>query len=41
MRSNAVSQEEVKAAWQKVRAKGGVGGVDGESIKSFEKNLKK
>ena len=39
-RTNAISQEEVRMAWQKVRAKGGVGGVDGESIKSFEKNLK-
>jgi len=39
-RTNAISQKEVKMAWQKVRAKGGVGGVDGEGIKSFEKNLK-
>jgi RNA-directed DNA polymerase len=39
-RTNAISQEEVRKAWQKVRAKGGVGGVDGESIKSFERNLR-
>ena len=38
-RTYAISQEEVKVAWQKVRAKGGVGGVDGESIKSVERNL--
>lgn len=34
-----ISQEEVERAWQRVRAKGGIGGVDGESIKGFEKNL--
>jgi RNA-directed DNA polymerase len=35
----AISQDEVRLAWQRVRAKGGIGGVDGESIKSFEKHL--
>ena len=35
----AISQEEVMRAWKSVRAKGGVGGVDGESIKSFETKL--
>lgn len=35
----AISQQEVEQAWRRVRAKGGVGGVDGVSIKSFEKNL--
>ena len=35
----AISQEEVMLAWMRVRAKGGVGGVDGESIKSFEEKL--
>jgi RNA-directed DNA polymerase len=34
-----ISKEEVLTAWHKVRAKGGVGGVDGVSIKSFESNL--
>jgi RNA-directed DNA polymerase len=38
-RTYAISQEEVGKAWQKVRAKGGIGGVDGESIKSFERRL--
>ena len=28
-------------AWRKVRAKGGIGGVDGESIKSFESKLER
>ena len=28
----AISREEVALAWQRVRAKGGIGGVDGESI---------
>jgi group II intron reverse transcriptase/maturase len=37
----AISQEEVRLAWLRVRAKGGVGGVDGECIKSFEKHLNK
>jgi RNA-directed DNA polymerase len=37
----AVSQEEVNLAWRRVRAKGGIGGVDGESIKSFEQRLDK
>ena len=36
-----ISLEEVRGAWRKVRAKGGVGGVDGESIKSFEAKLEK
>ncbi len=35
----SISLEEVELAWHRVRAKGGVGGVDGESIKSFERNL--
>jgi RNA-directed DNA polymerase len=35
----AIKQQEVRAAWLQVRAKGGVGGVDGESIKSFEEKL--
>lgn len=30
----AISRAEVEQAWRKVRAKGGKGGVDGESIKS-------
>ena len=38
-RTYAISREEVIKAWRKVRAKGGIGGVDGESIKSFERNL--
>lgn len=37
----AISREEVNLAWQRVRTKGGIGGVDGESIKSFERNLSK
>lgn len=37
----AISLEEVELAWQRVRAKGGIGGVDGESIKSFERNVSK
>ena len=37
----AISQEEVKQAWLRVRAKGGMGGIDGEGIKSFEENLSK
>jgi len=37
----SISLEEVELAWHRVRAKGGVGGVDGESIKSFERNLDK
>lgn len=36
-----VSREEVKAAWLRVKAKGGKGGVDGESIKSFEEKLER
>lgn len=38
-RTYDISKQEVDAAWRKVRAKGGIGGVDGESIKSFERNL--
>ena len=38
-RAFAVSQQEVLAAWQQVKAKGGKGGVDGESIKSFQEKL--
>lgn len=37
----AISQEEVKLAWLRVRAKGGIGGVDGEGIKSFEESVSK
>jgi len=37
----AVSQKEVKEAWLQVKRKGGKGGVDGESIKSFEEKLEK
>lgn len=37
----AIEQQEVAAAWRRVRAKGGTGGVDGESIKSFETKLEK
>lgn len=37
----AINREEVNLAWQRVRTKGGIGGVDGESIKSFERNLSK
>ncbi len=40
-RAIAVSQEEVKEAWLRVKSKGGKGGVDGESIKSFEMKLEK
>jgi group II intron reverse transcriptase/maturase len=36
-----VSMEAIQNAWQKVRAKGGIGGVDGESIKRFEQNLER
>lgn len=35
----AISRQEVEQAWRRVRAKGGTGGVDGESIKSFEQKL--
>jgi len=35
----SISLEEVELAWHRVRAKGGVGGVAGEGIKSFERNL--
>jgi group II intron reverse transcriptase/maturase len=31
--------EELSHAWRRVRAKGGIGGVDGQSIKSFEEKL--
>lgn len=34
-----ISHEEVYLAWQRVRAKGGTGGVDGKSIKDFERDL--
>lgn len=34
-----ISRQEVELAWQRVKAKGGSGGVDGESIKSFEEKL--
>jgi group II intron reverse transcriptase/maturase len=34
-----VSREEVLSAWHRVKAKGGKGGVDGESIKGFESKL--
>lgn len=37
----AITRLEVERAWQRVRAKGGVGGVDGESIKSFEQKLER
>lgn len=37
----AVSRKEVFEAWQRVKAKRGRGGVDGESIRSFEEKLKK
>jgi RNA-directed DNA polymerase len=40
-RTFAVSRREVYAGWLKVKSKGGKGGVDGESIKSYESNLKK
>lgn len=40
-KAHAVSREEVENAWRRVRAKGGKGGVDGESIKSFEGKLSK
>ena len=40
-KTNAISEQEVRQAWQRVRTKGGVGGVDGESIKSFEKSLER
>lgn len=40
-RAYAISREEVQSAWQQVRAKGGIGGVDGETIKSFERDLDK
>jgi RNA-directed DNA polymerase len=35
----AISRKEVKEAWRRVKAKGGKGGVDGESIKGFEQKL--
>lgn len=37
----AISQQEVRLAWQGVRAKGGMGGIDGQGIKDFEINLEK
>lgn len=37
----AISREEIDTAWKRVKAKGGKGGVDGESIKSFEVKLEK
>ena len=36
-----ISLAEVEQAWRKVKAKGGKGGVDGESIKSYEGRLDK
>jgi RNA-directed DNA polymerase len=36
----AISKQEVVAAWHRVRAKGGIGGVDGEGIRSYESKLK-
>ena len=36
-----ISRAEVEQAWRKVRAKGGIGGVDGEGIKSYESNLER
>lgn len=38
-RAYAISKEEVDLAWRRVRAKGGIGGVDGVGIKSFENKL--
>ena len=38
-KQHAISRVEVERAWRKVRAKGGKGGVDGESIKSYENCL--
>lgn len=38
-KQHAISRVEVERAWRKVRAKGGKGGVDGASIKSYESNL--
>ena len=35
----AISQREVLLAWQKVRKKGGIGGIDGIGIKDFERKL--
>lgn len=35
----AISRREVWQAWRRVRAKGGTGGIDGQSIKSFESKL--
>lgn len=40
-RAFEVSRQEVQAAWHRVKSKGGKGGVDGESIKSFETKLEK
>lgn len=40
-RAFAVSQEEIRLAWLQVKKKGGKGGVDGESINSFEQKLEK
>lgn len=37
----AISQREVELAWRRVRKNGGVGGVDGQGIKDFERNLEK
>jgi group II intron reverse transcriptase/maturase len=35
----AISKREVKAAWERVRKKGGAGGVDEQGIREFCKNL--
>lgn len=39
-KAHAISQKEVLLAWKQVKLKGGKGGIDGVSIKEFEKNLK-
>jgi group II intron reverse transcriptase/maturase len=37
----AISQQEVEQAWEAVRKKGGTGGIDGESLASYEAKLGK
>ena len=39
LKAYAISREEVRTAWHRVRAKGGSGGVDGVNIEKFESNL--
>ena len=41
MKAYAISRQEVMQAWKRVRAKGGIGGIDGQGIKDFERKLEK